>query len=299
MRPDLIRFVAAVNRAIGLRRFERAGQLDKNSTNMNIAGTEAGNREEKQAPKAAPGSAKKVTMPKIRAFSAHLLTASGSFLAFLSLVAMSEKHWTAAWAWLGVALFVDGIDGPIARRLDVKYVLPSWSGELLDHVIDYVTYVILPAFALYQASLMGEGLSFVSAALIVITSAIYYADTGMKTEENFFKGFPVVWNIVVFTLFAVHPPAWLAFAFVLMSAVLSFMPVYFVHPVRVKRLRRITAIFFALWGATATLTILYYHMEAPDWLRAILIVSGLYLYFIGAVLQIFPRLGRGAAAKAG
>ena len=143
---------------------------------------------------------KKVTAPQAKAFSVHLLTASGSFLAFLSVVAASEESWTAMFWWLGLALFVDGIDGPIARKLEVKYVLPNWSGELLDNIIDYMTYVLIPAFALYQRGFMGEGLSFLAAAIIVVSSAIYYADTGMKTKENFFKGFPVVWNMIVFTL---------------------------------------------------------------------------------------------------
>ena len=116
--------------------------------------------------------------------------------------------------WLGLALFVDGIDGPIARKLEVKEILPTWSGELLDNIIDYVTYVLIPAFALYQRGLMGEGLSFLSAAIIVVSSAIYYADTGMKTKENFFKGFPVVWNMVVFTLFVIEPGEWVSFAVV-------------------------------------------------------------------------------------
>ena len=146
------------------------------------------------------------------AFSVHLLTASGSFLAFLSLVAASEERWTAMFWWLGLALFVDGIDGPIARKLEVKEILPTWSGELLDNIIDYVTYVLIPAFALYQRGFMGEGLSFLSAAIIVVSSAIYYADTGMKTKENFFKGFPVVWNMVVFTLFVIEPGEWVSFA---------------------------------------------------------------------------------------
>ena len=157
---------------------------------------------------------KKVTWPQTRAFSVHLLTASGSFLAFLSLVAASEQRWTAMFWWLGLALFVDGIDGPIARKLEVKEILPTWSGEQLDNIIDYVTYVLIPAFALYQRGLMGEGLSFLSAAIIVVSSAIYYADTGMKTKENFFKGFPVVWNMVVFTLFVIEPGQWTSFAVV-------------------------------------------------------------------------------------
>ena len=97
-----------------------------------------------------PKPKKKVTWPQARAFCVHILTASGSFLAFLSLVAASEERWTAMFWWLGLALLVDGIDGPIARKLDVKSCVPNWSGELLDNVIDYTTYVIIPAFALYQ-----------------------------------------------------------------------------------------------------------------------------------------------------
>lgn len=193
--------------------------------------------------------AKKVTLPQVRAFSVHLLTASGSFLAFLSLVAASENNWTAMFLWLGLALFVDGIDGPIARKLEVKYVLPNWSGELLDNIIDYVTYVLIPAFALYQSGFMGHGLSFLSGAIIVISSAIYYADTGMKTNENFFKGFPVVWNMVVFTLFIVGPGEWTAFGIVVVSAILSFMPLNFLHPVRVVRLRPLNLSIFFLWCA--------------------------------------------------
>ena len=170
---------------------------------------------------------RKVTWPQARAFSVHLLTASGSFLAFLSLVAASEERWTAMFWWLGLALFVDGIDGPIARKLEVKEILPTWSGELLDNIIDYVTYVLIPAFALYQRGLMGEGLSFLSAAIIVVSSAIYYADTGMKTKENFFKGFPVVWNMVVFTLFVIEPGEWVSFAVVVIAGILTFVPMQF------------------------------------------------------------------------
>lgn len=234
---------------------------------------------------------RKVTMPQARAFSVHLLTASGSFLAFLSLVAASEKQWAAMWAWLGIALIVDAIDGPIARRLDVKYVLPTWSGETLDNIIDYVTYVLIPAFALYQSGLMGPVLSFLSAALIMVTSAIYYADTDMKSEENFFKGFPVVWNMLVFTVFVVQPAEWLAFAVVLVSAILSFMPVYFVHPVRVRRLRPLTLAVVLVWAMLSLMIVFYYHMQAPYPVRIGLMVSSVYIYCIGAVLQIFPNFG--------
>ncbi|HEV7255695.1 MAG TPA: phosphatidylcholine/phosphatidylserine synthase [Mesorhizobium sp.] len=240
-----------------------------------------------QAPVVKP---KKVTAPQAKAFSVHLLTASGSFLAFLSLVAASEQRWTAMFFWLGLALFVDGIDGPIARRLQVKEILPTWSGDVLDNVIDYVTYVLIPAFALYQRGFMGEGLSFLSAAIIVVSSAIYYADTGMKTKENFFKGFPVVWNMVVFTLFVIEPGEWVSFAVVVVAGLMTFVPMYFIHPVRVERLRGLNLTVTLAWCALAGIALLQ-DMHAHPVVRTAIAAVGLYLFFIGGVMQLFPRLG--------
>lgn len=233
---------------------------------------------------------KRVTAPQAKAFSVHLLTASGSFLAFLSLVAASELRWPAMFWWLGLALLVDGIDGPIARKLQVKEVLPNWSGDMLDNVIDYVTYVLIPAFALYQRGFMGEGLSFLSAAIIVISSAVYYADTGMKTRENFFRGFPVVWNMVVFTLFVAEPGEWVSFGVVLICAVFTFLPVNFLHPVRVRRLRTLNLTVFFIWCGLGAVALLQ-GMQADQWIKIGVAVSSVYLFFIGAIMQLFPRLG--------
>ncbi|WP_159585797.1 phosphatidylcholine synthase [Chelativorans xinjiangense] len=238
-----------------------------------------------------PAMRKKVTAPQAKAFSVHLLTASGSFLAFLSLVAASEERWTAMFWWLGLALLVDGIDGPIARKLEVKDVLPTWSGDMLDNIIDYVTYVLIPAFALYQSGFMGEGLSFLSAAIIVVSSAIYYADTGIKTTENFFKGFPVVWNMIVFTLFVIGTGEYLSFAVVVVSAVLTFVPIHFLHPVRVRRLRPLNLGIFLAWCAFGAAALLQ-DMQATLIVKVGIGLTGIYLYVIGAVMQAMPQLGK-------
>jgi len=232
----------------------------------------------------------KVTWPQARAFSVHLFTASGSFLAFVSLVAASEERWTAMFWWLGLALLVDGIDGPVARKLQVKEILPTWSGELLDNIIDYVTYVLIPAFALYQRGFMGENLSFLSAAIIVVSSAIYYADTGMKTKENFFRGFPVVWNMVVFTLFVIEPGEWVSFAVVVIAGITTFLPMNFLHPVRVARLRWLNLPMTLLWCAFGAIALLQ-QMEAFDWVKVGIAATGIYLFFIGGIMQLFPKLG--------
>ncbi len=81
-------------------------------------------------------------------------------------------------------------DGPIARKLEVKEILPTWSGELLDNIIDYVTYVLIPAFALYQRGLMGEGLSFLSAAIIVVVQRDLLRRHRHEDEGEFLQGFP-------------------------------------------------------------------------------------------------------------
>ncbi len=51
----------------------------------------------------------------------------------------------------------------------------------------------------------------------------------MKTDENFFSGFPVVWNMVVFTLFVIKASEITAFAVVVVSVFLTFLPINFLH----------------------------------------------------------------------
>ena len=227
---------------------------------------------------------------KLRAFSVHLLTASGSFLALLSLTAAAEARWTAMFWWLGAALFVDGIDGPIARKLRVKEVLPNWSGDMLDNVIDYVTYVLIPAYALYASGMVSAPWSFVAAGVIVVSSAIYYADTGMKTDENFFSGFPVVWNMVVFAFFVVKPPEFVILLVTFGAAIASFLPIWFLHPVRVKRLRGLNVAATLVWVACC-FAALFADLDPGPVVMWLTVVSSVYLLVIGGVMQAFPALG--------
>jgi phosphatidylcholine synthase len=236
---------------------------------------------------------------KWRAFGVHLLTASGAFLAFMALIAAAEQRWVAMFVWLGAALFIDGIDGPIARKIDIKRVLPNWSGDLLDSIIDYATFCMIPAVALYLSDKIGEPWSFVAAALIVISSAVYYADLRMKTKDNFFRGFPVCWNMVVFVLFATELTGWTVFAVVVVCSAATFAPVNFVHPVRVRRLRPLTMAVVALWSILGVIS-LYYNFASPTWVKAGLIATSLYLFMIGGVVQalVSARLASRRRGKA-
>jgi len=133
---------------------------------------------------------------QIRAFTVHIFTACGAALAFLALVLATGGHWAAMFVCLGLALVVDGIDGPMARAFNVAKLLPRWSGETLDLVVDFTTYVFVPAYAIAASGFLPDALAIPAGMIVVITGALYFADREMKTRENYFHGFPAVWNLL-------------------------------------------------------------------------------------------------------
>src|SRR5579862_3391897 len=145
-------------------------------------------------------------LAEFRAFGVHLFTACGAALALLALIFATGGHWTAMFFCLGLALVVDGVDGPLARSFDVSEVLPRWSGATLDMVVDFVTYVFVPAFAIAASGLLPDGVDIAAGIAVCISGALYFADREMKTHDNYFKGFPVVWNLVAFYLYVFQPP---------------------------------------------------------------------------------------------
>ena len=196
-----------------------------------------------------------IVLARIRAYAVHVLTASGAALALLALILATGGHWEAMFMCLGIALMVDGIDGPLARELKVAELLPRWSGEVLDLVVDFVTYVFVPAYAIAASGILPQQFAIVSGVVVVVTGALYFADREMKTDDNYFRGFPAVWNLAAFYLFVLEPAPWLAAAFVVALAVLTFLPVKFVHPLRVKRLRALNIALLALWAVLALLAL--------------------------------------------
>jgi phosphatidylcholine synthase len=214
-------------------------------------------------------------------FSVHVFTACGAACALLALFAAADARWTEMFVWLGVALIIDGVDGSLARRLDVPAVLPRWSGELLDFVVDYATYVFVPAYALATGGILPQTVALALGILIAVTGALYFADRQMKTADGYFRGFPVLWNVVAFYLFLLRPPPWLgALAIIALSAA-TFAPLYFVHPVRASRLRWLNLAMLLCWAVLA-LWALTQDLQPPGWVAAAL--TGIALYFIAAGL---------------
>ncbi|MGC2075245.1 MAG: phosphatidylcholine synthase, partial [Xanthobacteraceae bacterium] len=137
------------------------------------------------------------------AFAVHVFTACGAACALLALVASVRNEWPMMFAWLGLALVIDGVDGALARRLHVAKLLPRWSGDVLDLVVDILNYVFVPAYALATSGLLPEQLAIALGILIVVTGSLYFADGLMKTSDYYFRGFPALWNIAAFYLFIV------------------------------------------------------------------------------------------------
>ncbi|MEM9716667.1 MAG: CDP-alcohol phosphatidyltransferase family protein [Pseudomonadota bacterium] len=223
-----------------------------------------------------------------KAYAVHALTASGAVFAMLAMLSAVNGNWSAMFLWLLVALFVDGIDGPLARKYDVKENAPIYDGALLDLIIDYLTYVFIPAFALFYSGLVTGWGAWFALILIVFSAGLYFADTRMKTNDNSFMGFPGCFNMAVLVLFATMPPQWIILTSLTFLSVAQFFPWKFVHPTRTIRWRMITLpiavlwLVMGVWAAASAFT-------QPLLATTLLASSSLYLMFAGIVQELVPE----------
>ena len=228
---------------------------------------------------------------QMRALFVHLFTATGAVLAMLAMLAAVEEKWDLMFLWLVIAFFVDGIDGPLARKYDVKTNAPEFDGVLMDLIIDYLTYVFIPAFALFTSGLMDGWSGWAMIIIITFASVMYFSDTRMKTKDNSFKGFPGCWNMLVLVLFALQPEWWVSLIVVTVLAAAMFLPIKCVHPVRTERWRPVTLpmalawTFFAGWSA-------WVNFDPESWAHWGLVVTSIYLVFAGAAQRLMP-IGEG------
>ncbi len=217
----------------------------------------------------------------------HLLTATGAVFAMLAMLAAVEEDWSLMFLWLVVAFAVDGIDGPLARHFEVKRYAPQFDGVLLDLIIDYLTYVFVPAYALFKSDLLPGWTGWIAIMLITFGSAMYFADTRMKTKDNSFSGFPGCWNMVVLVLFALTPNFWIILGIVVVLTAAMFIPFKFIHPVRTERWRIVSLPMTLAWTIFAGWAALVdFHPES--WALWGLVVTSVYIVFAGVAQQIFP-----------
>lgn len=225
---------------------------------------------------------------RLKALCVHLLTATGAVLSMLAMLAAAKEEWSLMFLWLVVALIVDGVDGPLARRYDVTSNWPTYDGVLMDLIVDYLTYVFIPAYALFQKGLLPEWAAWLCIVAIVYGSVVYFADTRMKTKDKSFAGFPACWNMVILVLFALEPPTWATLVIVILLTVAMFTNLKFVHPTRTRRWGQVTLpvalawIGFAGWAA-------WVDFNPQSWAHWGLVLTSLYLTFAGIAQQILPE----------
>lgn len=225
---------------------------------------------------------------KIFAWLTHFFTASGLLVGFMAILAVAEKNWRSAMAWLLVALAIDGFDGTLARKFKIKEVLPNFDGKTLDYVIDFANYAIIPAYFFYQANLVQESWNLPLSFLILMVSAIYYGKEGMVSDDYYFVGFPVMWNVVVFYLVFVFSLNEIGnAAIIVFFSILHFVPIKFAYPSRATRLK------FATIAVTAILLlvmplIVWFYPDTPNWLKWIANACLAY-YGILAIVDTFRK----------
>lgn len=225
---------------------------------------------------------------RLKALSVHLLTATGAVLSMLAMLAAVEEKWPLMFFWLIVALVVDGVDGPLARRYDVKENWPSYDGVLMDLIIDFLTYVFIPAFALFTSGLLPGWTGWFAIIVITYGSVLYFSDSRMKTKDNSFAGFPACWNMVVLVLFALQPNFWLILLIVTLLTVTMFTNIKFIHPVRTAQWRMISLPVSAAWvGFAGWAIIVDFHPQS--WALWGLTLTTLWLMLAGAVQQILSN----------
>ena len=188
----------------------------------------------------------------------HLFTVSGVLFGFLALLASIQKDLPLAFFFLALALFIDGIDGSLARKVDVKKYTPHISGENLDNIIDYLNYVFVPAFVIYWLDFVPSGTELLSALIILVVSCYTFANNNMKTSDFYFSGFPALWNIVILYFYILNTNPLINFIVICTLAVLTFIPIKFSHPFRVLYLRKITLSVLTIWFFT---TVLIFYIE--------------------------------------
>jgi phosphatidylcholine synthase len=222
------------------------------------------------------------------AWGVHLLTASSAPAGVLAILAAERGNAAASMGWMAYTIAIDSVDGTLARAVGVKQVLPFFDGTRLDDLVDYVTYVIVPALFLVHMRLLPQGAAVAVALCPVLASAYGFCRTDSKTADHYFTGFPSYWNIVAFYLYTLAWPRTVNAAIVVVLSFAVFVPIRYVYPSRTTVLRPLTVGLGLLWGA-----VVIYALLNLDTVPHALVVTSLAfpVYYVG--LSLFLHLRRG------
>lgn len=229
---------------------------------------------------------------RIAAWAIHALTAAGAVLALLALAAVESGQAREALVWLLAALVIDGVDGTLARHARVSERVPRIDGPALDLVVDYLTYVFVPAWFLWRLGAFPPPVALPLTALILLSALYTFARRDMKTRDGYFRGFPALWNVVALYLYVAAPPPWLAAAVAIALIVMTFAPVHVVHPFRVRDFGMGPPAAASVWGLATLSLLLPLDHRSRDVALAVSLAAAAVLVAMGLV-----RTVRGAREK--
>ena len=204
-----------------------------------------------------------IKIHNLTAWLIHLLTASGLLCGFLAILAITAHDWRLALLWMSVAVAVDAIDGPLSRILQTRQRLPNFDGTLLDNLVDFLTYVVVPALFMHMARLMPAETSLWVAGIVLMSSGYQFGQRDAKTSDNYFRGFPSFWNVTVFYLFLFGWDARINLIIVLLLSALIFVPIKYFYPSRAPVFRKTTLTLVLLWGALVLIVLLRFPTPQP------------------------------------
>ena len=222
-------------------------------------------------------------MNKLFALFIHLLTSLGIVAGFFALLSVLSDEIVEAFLWLCLAFFIDGVDGPLARRFKVKEVSPNIKGEVLDNIVDYFNYVIVPTLIIYQFDMVPQYSELLIIPVILIVSCYTFANSNLKTLDNYFIGFPAIWNVVVLYIYILDTSQIFNLLILIIFSFLTFVPLKYVHPFRVQNWRPLTLVMTFLWGMSS-LTLLFKgdtnkYLEIVYWLWGVISIYFLLISF--------------------
>ena len=224
-------------------------------------------------------------LSKAPSYLVHLFTALGVVFGFLALLATVDGKIPEAFLWLAFALFVDGVDGTLARAVNVKQNTPEIDGAILDNIIDYLNYVVVPVFIFYSLGMAPEQYLLLSCIAILLVSCFTFTNTNIKTDDFYFSGFPAIWNIVVLYFYILESSEFTNFIFVILFCVLTFIPFKYVHPFRVVEFRKITLMITSIWMITTTILLFDLSFSNPIFTSANFIIWLITnVYFSGTIV---------------
>ena len=224
-------------------------------------------------------------LSKAPSYLVHVFTALGVVFGFLALLATVDGKIPEAFLWLAFALFVDGVDGSLARAVNVKQNTPEIDGAILDNIIDYLNYVVVPVFIFYSLGMAPEQYLLLSCIAILLVSCFTFTNTNIKTDDFYFSGFPAIWNIVVLYFYILESSEFMNFIFVILFCVLTFIPFKYVHPFRVVEFRKITLMITSIWMITTTILLFDLSFSNPIFTSANFIIWLITnVYFAGTIV---------------